>query len=408
MERAFELGPVVRLLVGPVGLLVISDPEAARSLLIADAQRWRRTPATTIASRLALGENLFTQGLRSWSRLQPALAPDFRKRALQPRLSEMGALVDGEIESVPLEEPLDLDQLTGRIAMMVASFVLFGQHLSRDRADELADAQRLIVDWVGRRIGSPASVVPLAVGRSARIVRRHRTVLHSYADEVIARRRAENDPPADVLQALLEVRPGGRPLRHTQLRSQVLGLFGAGNETTAATLGWAMVLGATHPREWAALRTDATTIEPYISETLRLRPQAWGIGRSPRRTTEYVVADGHRYRVRPYQATVINVWGMNRDPKRWPNPESFEPSRHRELTRDQDRVSFPFGLGPRGCIGQQLAMAEMASVLPALARRGDVGIEGPAVPDPVFTLRVRSGLRGYFTQPVPEKSFVGS
>jgi cytochrome P450 len=238
-------------------------------------------------------------------------------------------------------------------------------------------------------------------------MRRHQAVLETYADEVVARRRSAGVPQPDFLQALLEARPGGRPLSDRQLRYQVLGLFGAGNETTAATMGWAMVYGAAHPEKWSAMRSDASAIKPYVEETLRLRPQAWGFSRSSRLSSEYVSFAHTRYRVLPHHGVIINVWGMNHDEKLWPRPETFEPARHFNLTQAQERASFPFGLGPRGCIGQHLATAEMLTVLPALARHGDVHVDGPTVPDPVLTLRVTGGLYGRFTAPQTTKQPVG-
>jgi cytochrome P450 len=401
MEQAASAGPVVRLPFGPVTLIVVSEPEAARSILITDSQRWRRPPATMIPARMAAGDNLFTQTDRKWAEVQPALAPDFRKRALEPRLAEISGFVQDEVEALPLGTTMDLDQVMGRIAMRVASWVLFGQHLSRARADELVASQRVVVDWVGKRIGSFRAFLPLAPGRSASTMRKHRDVLYAFADEVVARRRRENRPQPDVLQALLEARPGGRLLTDEQIRSHVAGLFAAGNETTAATMGWAMVYGARYPHEWAALRNDPSAVQPYINEILRLRPQAWGIPRSPRRLKNFVPVGDTRYQVRLHQGMVINIWGMNRDPSLWPNPDSFNPARQRTLTRPQERASLPFGLGPRGCIGQHLATAEMLAVLPSLARRGDVQIEGNPVIDPTFTLRVRGGLTGRFTAPAP-------
>jgi cytochrome P450 len=188
----------------------------------------------------------------------------------------------------------------------------------------------------------------------------------------------------------------------------VLGLFGAGNETTAATMGWAMVYGAAHPEQWSGLRSDASAVKPFVEETLRLRPQAWGFSRSSRLSSEYVSLGHTRHRVLPHHGVIINVWGMNHDEKLWPRPETFDPARHLNLTSAQERASFPFGLGPRGCIGQHLATAEMLTVLPALARHGDVYVNGPTVPDPVLTLRVTGGLHGGFTAPLTTKHPVGN
>ena len=99
------------------------------------------------------------------------------------------------------------------------------------------------------------------------------------------------------------------------------------------------------------------------------------------------------------EVVTIYLRGANRDAAIWPDPERFDPDRHLVVEREQSRALIPFGLGPRGCIGQHLAMAEMLAVLPVFARRGDICVDGPVLEDASFALRVRGGLRGRFVQP---------
>ena len=94
--------------------------------------------------------------------------------------------------------------------------------------------------------------------------------------------------------------------------------------------------------------------------------------------------------------------GINRDPNVWDDPLRFNPSRHQAESKDEHRALIPFGLGPRGCIGQHLAMAELRAITPALARRGNISVESPVVEDASFALRVGSGLTGQFTKPRAE------
>ena len=108
-----------------------------------------------------------------------------------------------------------------------------------------------------------------------------------------------------------------------------------------------------------------------------------------------LAADGVAGRVRRGQVATIYLRGMNRDPQRWPDPTTFAPDRHVDADGERpQRVLLPFGLGPRGCIGQYLALAEMEAALAALARRGDVVVHGDIEEDASFALRVRNGLRG--------------
>src|SRR4029079_254659 len=131
-------------------------------------------------------------------------------------------------------------------------------------------------------VGKINGFIPLAWGGPAREMRRHTAVLHAYAAELIARGRERRDD--DVLSALVAARPGGRRLQARELRSPVLGLLLAGNETTAAALSWALVHGARNPAAWQDLRAEPARCAPtYVTETLRLSPAVWGIPRVPTR-----------------------------------------------------------------------------------------------------------------------------
>ena len=401
--EAAGMGPIVAFRFGPVTpTYLLNDPDVARSILITDAQRWKRPPNTVAPIRLAIGENLFTQSERHWSLLQPSLAPDFRKRALEPRLAQVGALIEGEVAALPYDVEVDFDQAMGRIALIAATWVLFGEHLERSRADELVSNQRAAVNWLDERIKSRQAFVPMALGHEARRMRAHRAVTLAYADEIVAARR-RCAPRGDVLDALLAARPGGRAMSPAELSTHVAGLFGAGNETTAAALCWTVVYGAANPDQWAQLRDDSSTAPNFAAETLRLSPPAWGIPRSPTGASGAELAAGSlRVHVWPMQMVAVNVFGMSRDETVWPNASTFDPGRHRQLSKLQERALLPFGLGVRGCIGQHIALSELDAALGALSRHGDVEVDGSPVGKPTFSLKVRGGLRGRFRRPQPE------
>jgi cytochrome P450 len=397
LDEAADLGPLVALRMGPIRTWVVTDPDLARTMLVTESSSWRRPPATLAPIRLGVGENLFTQSDRSWAKVQPAVLPAFRRKAIDARLADIGALIDDEVQAIPRDTTIDLELAMGCIALSVAAWVLLGDRLDRERAEEIAHHQREIVDWVGERLGELSGFLPIAPGAGGREMRRHRAVLDAYADEVIAQARTA-DRADDVLAALLAARPGGMPLNVKQLRGHVLGLFLAGNETTAAALSWAMVHGAGAPSEWAKLRDDPVRFTtPFITESLRISPAVWGIPRTPSVAGMRLASGAAHTRVRRGQLATVYLRAVNRNPSRWDDPLRFDPSRHATDTKEQQRALIPFGLGPRGCIGQHLALAEMNMILPALARHGDVTVEGTPTEDPRFALRVRNGLRGQLT-----------
>ena len=165
---------------------------------------------------------------------------------------------------------------------------------------------------------------------------------------------------------------------------------------------WALVHGARTPAAWVNVRDepDRHTV-PFLTETLRLTPAVWGIPRTPTKAGLTLTAEGVTARVRRGEVATVYLRGINRDPGIWPEPSRFDPSRHDNAATERQRALIPFGLGPRGCIGQHLALAEMSAVLPALARHGNIVVEGTVTEDPSFALRIRPGLRGRFTAPGP-------
>jgi len=401
LDEATALGPLVALRMGPAKVWVTTDPEVARTMLVTDGSSWTRPPATLVPIRVGVGENLFTQSDKAWGKLQPLVAPAFRKKALETRLAEMDGVIDDEVGALPIDTTIDLDLAMGRIALRLAAWVLLGEELDPGRAAEIAHHQREVINWVGARLGQVTGFLPVALGARGREMKRHRAVLDAYADEVVARAQARGTVNDDVLGALLNARPSGKPLTPRQLRGHVLGLFLAGNETTGAALMWAMVHGARAPAEWTKVRTDPDTRTlPFLTEALRLTPAVWGIPRTPNKPGVTVTSGAVTVRVRRGQLVNVYLRAINRDADIWTEPLRFDPSRHDSDGKEAQRALIPFGLGPRGCIGQHLAMAEMRAVLPALARRGDIVVEGDITEDPGFALRVRGGLRGRFTERV--------
>ena len=218
-------------------------------------------------------------------------------------------------------------------------------------------------------------------------------------DGVIDRAGCDGTRADTVLGMLRSARVSGRSLDRDAVRSHLLGLLLAGNETTAAALSWVLVHAAEHPSVWAGLREHPERADAFVTETLRINPPAWGLTRTPTGRGVQLHGGGQSVRVRRPEVVTVYIRGMNRDAAAWPDPERFDPGRHTGEPRERARSLIPFGLGPRGCIGQHLALAELRAITPALARHGDVAISSPVAEDASFSLRPRGGLRGQFVAP---------
>ena len=228
--------------------------------------------------------------------------------------------------------------------------------------------------------------------------------------ELIARRRHE-PAKGDVLDRLLAAQDeqSGIGMSDEQLKDEAITVLTAGHETAGAALSWAWYLLATHPHEQQALADEvrghlqgrlptaadlpamplATAV---FEETMRLYPPAWGMPR------ETIAADDILGYPIPARATlVVSQLLAHRHPGFWERPDAFEPARFLPgASGARPKFAFfPFGGGPRICIGNHFAMIEGPLALAALAQRFEFTfVEGQqVVPDPTFTLRPKYGVQ---------------
>jgi cytochrome P450 len=209
---------------------------------------------------------------------------------------------------------------------------------------------------------------------------------------------------------LMEARDeDGGQLNDKQLRDEVMTFLLAGHETTALALSWGFYLLSQNLHVQRELQQEVdrvlegrlpnvsdlrslTCAERVIKESMRLYPPAWAIARQVIKDFEL-----SGYRIRAGANVVMSQWVMHRDSRFFSDPESFEPNRW--LTKQCQKLPkfayFPFGGGPRQCIGASFAMMEAVLLLTTIAGRFHVHplAGGPVIPLPSFTLRPREGIR---------------
>jgi len=188
----------------------------------------------------------------------------------------------------------------------------------------------------------------------------------------------------DLLSLLIAARDEeGGEMTDAQVRDEALTLFLAGHETTALALTYALWLLGRHPDRQARLADELRAVlgdrppgladlerlrytEMVLMETMRLYPPAWALGR---RATQEIEVGGFRF---PKGAEfIMSQWVVHRDPRRFDEPESFRPERWEgDLAQRLPRFAyFPFGGGPRVCIGNRFAMMEAKLVLAGALQR---------------------------------------
>jgi cytochrome P450 len=240
--------------------------------------------------------------------------------------------------------------------------------------------------------------------------RRALRLIEGVVERVISERRSrpENDA-GDLLSTLMAAKDDeGRPLSDRQLRDEVITLLLAGHETTALALSWTWYLLSQHPEIEANLAAEVQRVvggrtvtvadlpnlpfaDQIVTEAMRLYPPAWAIGRE-------AVNDGEigGYAVPAGTTVYMSQWVVQRDPRHFERPDEFRPERWSgDAVKRLPRFAyFPFGGGPRICIGNRFAQMEAVLILVTMAQRFRMRWRGERVvmPLPSITLRPAGSL----------------
>ncbi len=412
---AREHGDVAAFRLGPQSCCVVSDPDLIESVLVDLADRMRKGWDLR-QLRFVLGRGLLTNEGDDWYRRRRLIQPAFHHGRIHEYARVMGRRAVERAASWRDGRTLDVHAEMMALTLEIVGEVLFGAELS-GRVDAVGGALDRVMTQFERMLRGWLPI-PLAFPTPGNLAARMALrKLDRVVYDLIRRRRegAGADGGTDLLAALLVVQDeGGTGMSERQLRDEVITLLLAGHETTALALAWTLWLVARHPevearlsRELAALDgvgpPDAEDVErlPYaravLQESMRLFPPAWGIGREP---LEDVELGG--FRIERGTQIFLVPWVTHRDPRFFPQPERFLPERWAEKPNPAPPggklpkyAYFPFGGGPRYCIGSSFAMMEATLVLAAVLRRWRFRPlpDHPVVPQPAVTLRPRHGIR---------------
>jgi cytochrome P450 len=394
LERARrEHGDVVRLLAGPPRMraasYVVFHPDGVRRVMATEADRYRKDNRFYNEIRWSLGDGLLNSQDERWLRQRRFVQPLFTRRRIATYADAMAEasekLVAGWRGAAHSGEPIELHSEMSRVTLGIVGHLLFGADMER-AVPAVAHSFPVLGEYARRRSYNPASAPRGWPTRANRKALRAQRSLYETCDEIIAGRRDNGAGGADLLSLLVAARDGVEVLSDTEVRDQVLIFLLAGHDTTAIALTFALHLLGHHRDVQARLQTEvdealdgrtpgAEDLErlPYtamvLKEAMRLYPPAWGMGRRCSADDEI---DGH---LLPAGSDVlVSPWVTHRHPEFWDRPERFDPERftpEREAERHR-HAYFPFGAGPRACIGQYFSMLEAVIALAVVAREFDV------------------------------------
>jgi cytochrome P450 len=382
---AREYGDVVRFKVGPQRAFLLNHPDYVRDVLVTHHERFHKGRALQRAKRL-LGEGLLTSEGAFWRRQRRLAQPAFHRQ----RINSYGSVMVEYAERAGARwrggETLDVSSEMMRLTLAVVGKTLFDADVESD-ADDVGGALTEIMDLFDFLMIPFSELLEKLPLPQQRRFTRARARLDSVVYRMIEERRLGGGDRGDLLSMLLLAvdEEGDRTgMTNEQLRDETMTLFLAGHETTANALTWAWHLLARNPEAEGRLHEELDAVleggrapafedfaalrytEMVVSETMRLYPPAWAIGRLA--IEDHEVAG---YRVPRGSLVLVSQYVMHRDPRYFPDPERFVPERWTQEARSsRPQFSyFPFGGGPRRCIGEGFAWMEAVLMLATLARR---------------------------------------
>jgi cytochrome P450 len=399
-----EYGDLVHLRIWPEHQLVVADPALVRELLVDhhDALvRWERGIRVFAQTQ---GHSVMIAEGAAWRAKRQALQPEFAPRPVNAFVGTIAAAAARALDGWPAAADRPIGSALTALTMDVIMRMMFSSEIGTDaRAAEAAVHEALV-------IGNAEMYWPASWPDWMPWKRRKRAALATLkgliARHVKARLALPVEAwPADLLDRLLRLHrtdPVAWPLG--AVRDECMTAFLAGHETTAATLGWWAWCMAANPaaQDTARREVDAVLggrapgaadlpalgyLTQTLDETLRLYPAAPVL--MSRRSTREIALGGWTLPARTM--FVIPLFLLHEDPHSFPEPQAFRPERFAPGAPPIPRGAFlPFGAGPRVCLGQHLALAELTVIAAMILQRYTLSVpDGQAPPEPVLSISLR-------------------
>jgi cytochrome P450 len=430
-ELARTFGDLVGFRMGPFRTYFAFHPDLIHQILASQAKCFRRWAWQTSVLRQWDGNGLVISEGDFWRRQRRLVQPAFQPRRFAAYGTAMVAATRRLLDRWETEpgKAVEIVQTMTALTLEIIAKVLFDVDVSQE-VRSLGEAVAILSDTAMHEMSSPLRLpdwLPLPRKRRKRWAMRY---LDQTIRRIIRERRASGQDKGDLLSMLLLATDEEVPLPETtpqrggagwgarmsdeQARDEAMVLFLAGHDTTAAALAWVGYLLARHPDVQQRLADEVRSVlgdreptaddvallpytEAVIKETLRVYPPAWIW--FAREAIQDVELGG--YAVPRGGIVYVTPWVTHRDPRWFPQPERFDPDRFRPgRPREGEAPAeplppcayFPFGAGPRHCVGTTFAMTEMVLVIACLCQRFHLSLapnQGEPGLSPLLALRPR-------------------
>ncbi len=410
LNVAKQHGDIAYFKLGSQHFYLLNRPDYVQDVLVTNNSKFQKSRIMQRA-KVLLGEGLLTSEGQFHLRQRRLAQPAFHRQRIAGYAATMVECAKRAQVRWTNGETRDISEEMMRLTLAIVAQTLFGAEVEND-ADEIGQAMTDVLGMFNMMMIPFTEFLQKMPLPSMRRFERARGLLDKKIYTIINERRESGDDRGDLLSMLLlaqDEQGDGGSMTDTQVRDEALTLFLAGHETTANALTWTWYLLSQHPEVERRLHEELQSVlagrspafddlpqlrytEMVFAESMRLYPPAWAVSRLAMQdydTGDYLIPAGSICLMSPYV--------MHRKPEYFPDPERFDPERWTPEAKDRrPKFSyFPFGGGPRICIGERFAWTEGILLLATIAQKWKMRLEpGQRVAHRAqITLRTRYGMR---------------
>jgi cytochrome P450 len=405
LNTAIEYGGIVRIQMGPGQMYLVTHPDGVKHILQDNNRNYVKGYDK---AKDLFGDGLLTAEGDKWLRQRRLMSPAFNRNTLNSLLPVMAAATEEKLEEwrsrpdhdVPIDIASEMMLLTQTIILRTMFSTDIGDH-----AEKAAEAFTTALEHLNTTMMVPFEFVQKLPTRGNIRFKHAIEYLDQMIYGFIEERQRTGSDHSDLLGMLMSARDEetGQGMSKQQMRDEMITIFLAGHETTASLLGWTWYLLGKNPTIEAGLRLEQKEVlngrvpasedlrkldytRKVLEEALRMYPPAWMFARQ---SVKEDVVNG--YTIPAGSTIMLSPYVTHHLPEFWDDPERFDPERFspEEMEKRRRFAYFPFGGGPRLCIGNNFALMEAPLLLTMIMQHFKLEL----VPDQTFQLRPVATLR---------------
>lgn len=405
-ENFEKLGDSFRLKIGLGNSVIFSrDAGFAQYVLQKNQKNYSKSPIQTEDVAKYLGKGLLTSEGEHWRRQRKLIQPAFHKKQLLQLLGSMDAAIKAELNKINAGKPMDVFPVFNDLAFQTVVKSLFSSAVGQEEISRLQYITEAAQKMLVRELRQPYLGWWFSL---TGIVKKHTDLTdeaRSILQELVEKRKQSGKRENDLLDMLLDARyEDGTTMDNEQLIDEILILFTAGHETTSNALTFIAQLLARHPQAQEKIAREVknanildlslferiqafTYTKQVVEEGMRLYPPAYFIDRVNIEDDEYEGVE-----IPKGSSLLFSMYEIHRNEKTWEDPEAFKPDRFEDPKRYSSSY-YPFGAGPRMCIGNNFAMYEMILAVAKLVSKFKISTNKNEIEiQPLITLKPKNAI----------------